>query len=51
MPNLRGQLIENAALAEYSSWQVGGNTDRLYKPADINDLINFIKQINYNKMS
>lgn len=45
MQNLRGQLIENAALAEYSSWQVGGNADRLYKPADIPDLINFIKQI------
>lgn len=44
MQNLRGELIENAALAEYSSWQVGGNADRLYKPADINDLINFIKQ-------
>jgi UDP-N-acetylmuramate dehydrogenase len=44
MQNLRGQLIKNAALAEYSSWQVGGNADRLYKPADINDLINFIKQ-------
>ncbi len=45
MKNLRGQLIENAILAEYSSWQVGGRADRLYKPADINDLINFIKQI------
>lgn len=44
MKNLRGQLIKNAALAEYSSWQVGGNVDRLYKPADINDLINFIQQ-------
>lgn len=45
MQNLRGQLFENAALAEYSSWQVGGNADRLYKPADIDDLINFIKQM------
>lgn len=45
MHNLRGQLIENATLAEYSSWQVGGKADRLYKPADSDDLINFIKQI------
>ena len=39
MQNLHGQLIENATLAEYSSWQVGGKADRLYKPADMNDLI------------
>lgn len=45
MQNLRGELLENAKLAEYSSWRVGGNADRLYKPADINDLINFIKQL------
>jgi UDP-N-acetylmuramate dehydrogenase len=45
MSNLRGQLIENATLAEYSSWQVGGNAQYLYKPADMNDLIDFIKQL------
>jgi UDP-N-acetylmuramate dehydrogenase len=45
MKNLRGQLLENVSLAEYSSWQVGGKVDRLYKPADIDDLINFIKQV------
>lgn len=45
MQNLRGQLIENAAMAEYSSWQVGGKADRLFKPADMNDLIHFIQQL------
>lgn len=45
MQNLRGQLIENAAMAEYSSWQVGGKADRLYKPTDMNDLIQFIQQL------
>ena len=45
MQNLHGQLIENAELAEYSSWQVGGPAQRLYKPADSDDLINFIKQL------
>lgn len=45
MPNLRGQLIENASMAEYSLWQVGGKADRLYKPADINDLIQFVQQL------
>lgn len=45
MKNLRGQLIENAVMAEYSSWQVGGKADRLYKPADMNDLIQFIQQL------
>ena len=45
MQNLRGQLLENVTLSEYSSWQVGGKVDRLYKPADINDLIHFITQL------
>ncbi|MEN9916837.1 MAG: UDP-N-acetylenolpyruvoylglucosamine reductase [Pseudomonadota bacterium] len=45
MGNLRGQLIENAEMTEYSSWQVGGIADRLYKPADMNDLIQFIQQL------
>ncbi|TLY47137.1 MAG: UDP-N-acetylmuramate dehydrogenase [Gammaproteobacteria bacterium] len=45
MQNLRGQLIKNAAMAEYSSWQVGGKADRLYKPTDMNDLIQFIQQL------
>lgn len=45
MQNLRGQLIENAALADYSAWQVGGPAQRLYKPADSEDLINFLKQL------
>ena len=45
MHNLRGQLIENASMAEYSPWQVGGKADRLYKPADINDLIQFVQQL------
>ena len=45
MGNLRGQLIENAEMTEYSSWQVGGIANRLYKPADMNDLIQFIQQL------
>ncbi|WP_395498132.1 UDP-N-acetylmuramate dehydrogenase [Rickettsiella endosymbiont of Litargus connexus] len=45
MQHLRGELLENAKLAEYCSWQVGGKADHLYKPADINDLITFIKQL------
>lgn len=45
MQNLRGQLIENASMAEYSSWQVGGKADRLFKPADMNDLVQFIQQL------
>lgn len=45
MQKLRGQLIENASMAEYSSWQVGGKADCLYKPADMNDLIQFVQQL------
>ncbi len=45
MKDLRGQLLKNAPLMEYSSWQVGGQANQLYKPADSDDLINFIQQL------
>jgi UDP-N-acetylmuramate dehydrogenase len=35
---LRGQWRENEPLARYTSWQIGGPADRLYVPADVDDL-------------
>jgi UDP-N-acetylmuramate dehydrogenase len=45
MPELYGRLLENASLAEYSSWRVGGPAKSLYIPKDSDDLINFLKQL------
>jgi len=45
MKNLKGELLKNTKLAEYTSWHVGGHANQLYKPSDIDDLIHFIKQL------
>lgn len=45
MQLLRGHLIPHASLAEYTSWRVGGMADKLYVPADIDDLSNFLQQL------
>ena len=42
---LQGQLLLNEPLAEYTTWRVGGVAKKLYKPAGLNDLISFLKQV------
>lgn len=39
---LRGQLLHNELLAKYTSWRVGGKAERMYIPADKQDLQQFI---------
>ena len=39
---LRGTLERNASLARFTSWKVGGAADLLYRPADVQDLRNFL---------
>ncbi len=41
----RGLCVENASLARYTSWKVGGAADVLFRPVDLSDLINFLKTI------
>ena len=45
LTQLRGQYEENASLADYSSWRIGGLADRLNRPADQTDLLNFIGKL------
>lgn len=42
---MRGQLLKNAPLSEYTSWRVGGVADILYIPADVEDLAFFLKEL------
>ena len=39
---LRGTLEKNASLARFTSWKVGGAADLLFRPADLQDLRNFL---------
>ncbi len=42
---LRGQLLSNEKLAKYTSWRVGGDAERMYIPADKQDLQQFIASL------
>jgi UDP-N-acetylmuramate dehydrogenase len=44
-PQLRGESLLNQSLSEYTSWRVGGLADRLYLPADKDDLLNFLRTL------
>ena len=37
LSHLRGELRINEPLMRYTSWRVGGPSDRYYKPADGED--------------
>ena len=39
---LRGTLLLDESMARHTSWRIGGPADRYYKPADIEDLADFI---------
>ncbi len=42
---LRGELLHDIPLANYTSWRVGGPAEHLYRPADSSDLVNFLQQL------
>ena len=42
---LRGRLERGVPLAKYTSWRTGGPADRLYIPADRDDLALFLRQL------
>ncbi|MBS0185391.1 MAG: UDP-N-acetylmuramate dehydrogenase [Proteobacteria bacterium] len=46
LPKVRGRYLENVPLAKYTWFKVGGNAEILFKPADLSDLQNFLKQKN-----
>ena len=42
---LRGTLAHDLPLARYTTWRCGGSGDRVYIPADRDDLATFIRQL------
>jgi UDP-N-acetylenolpyruvoylglucosamine reductase len=42
---LRGTLARDVRLARYTSWRCGGPGDRVYVPADRDDLATFVRQL------
>jgi len=39
----KGILLEHEPMSRHTSWRVGGIADRFYRPADINDLAEYLK--------
>lgn len=42
---LRGELLLNESMSRHTSWRVGGPAERLYRPADIEDLCAFLQSL------
>ncbi len=45
MSELRGELRTGESLARHTSWRVGGPARRLYRPADAEDLVEFLRRL------
>lgn len=46
---LRGELRLNESMARHVSWRAGGNAQRFYKPADLDDLRIFLPTVSANE--
>lgn len=42
---LRGTLRNNVAMSRHTSWRAGGHAERVYQPADLADLIVFLRAL------
>ncbi len=42
---LRGTLRSNVAMSRHTSWRTGGHAERIYQPADLADLIIFLRTL------
>lgn len=45
MSGLRGELTRNEPMAAHTSWRAGGVADRCYRPADLDDLCQFLASL------
>lgn len=45
----KGILLEHEPMSRHTSWRVGGNADRFYHPADLNDLSLYMKGLPANE--
>lgn len=49
-PIAQGRMLLNEPLARYNSWRVGGCAERLYIPAGLADLQDFLRSLNEKEM-
>ena len=46
---LRGKLRFNESMARHTTWRVGGEAEKFYLPADVQDLAIFLSQVDENE--
>ncbi|MCE9550456.1 MAG: UDP-N-acetylmuramate dehydrogenase [Betaproteobacteria bacterium] len=46
---LRGTLRSNVAMCQHTSWRAGGHAERVYQPADLADLIVFLRTLSVDE--
>ena len=46
---LRGKLRHDVDMSRYTSWRAGGRAQHLYQPADLNDLLHFLRALPINE--
>jgi len=51
LPSVRGKLIKNAPLKNMTWLRVGGNAEILFQPKDQDDLLTFLKNCTYSKIT
>lgn len=44
-PSLRGELRVNEPMSRHTSWRAGGLASRYYRPADLADLVEFLRRL------
>ncbi len=49
LDGLRGRLLEHEPMARHTTWRVGGEADRYYQPADVEDLAAFLERLPANE--
>ena len=42
---LQGKLLQNELMAKHTSWRVGGPAEMFYEPSDLDDLSQFLQQL------
>lgn len=47
--NFKGTLLIDEPMSKHTSWRIGGNADKFYTPADIDDLANFLSALPKNE--
>jgi UDP-N-acetylmuramate dehydrogenase len=43
--NVRGRLLADEPMSRHCSWRTGGKAERFFEPADIDDLVDFLHQV------